>query len=481
MHSKYVDLLSDLWSKNRVHNGPEMDQCVDRLARFCKEHLRGKVIVHEFEPGTEYNHWIVPPHWSVDHFELVAPDGKVIAKAADHPLIVCPYSHSFEGTVTLAELKEHIVTRSDRPDAYSFYFRQMYRHWEPGWRITLPWNQVSRLAEGSYTVRLKTSRKPLPMKVFEYLLPGETEDTIFIPGHLDHPGMINDSLSGCLAALNIVDDLEARYAKTRYTYRVLLVPEIIGTAIYLKRYEDLLPHSTFAFCPNMTSHNAKLALCLSKRQDSLLDLAFQQALIAAGVEHVVAPFHMYPDCGDEISFDTVGYDIPSTTLSRIGEQFTLYHSSDDSFDNFLQADWQARHDKYIAACVTAFTYIEENKELTATFSGNPCLSNPALDLYLDPININNLVSHAEPLKDADGNQVDPRNFMEFFLDAINRPQPPSVLEIASFCGLPFEFIAGYAGKFAAKGLLKTAPTQRKRRVPIVGTTNIKVPELLSQR
>ncbi len=479
MKQHYKDLLADIWLKNRVHNGPEMDYCVERLVEFCGQHLRGQAIVHDFKVGDEFNHWIVPPHWTVEHFTLKGPGGEVIATAADHPLIVCPYSHSFEGMVSLTELRQHIITRADRPDAYSFYFRQMYRHWEPGWKITLPHNLLENLTEGNYSVELRTRRGDAPMKVFEYLLPGETTDTIFIAAHLDHPGMINDSLSGCLASLGIVEALEQQFPKTRYTYRVLLVPEIIGTAIYLKCFEKRLPEAHFAFCPNMTSHDAKLALCLSKNQDSLLDLAFQQALRDAMDSHVVAPFHTYPDCGDEISFDTVGYDISSTTLSRIGEEFTHYHSSDDSLDNFLQSDWQLRHDSYVNKCVTAFQYLETNVDLQPQFSGNPCLSNPKLDLYLDPININNLSSNAARLTDANGNQIDPRNFMEYFLDALGRAQAPSLLEIAWSSGLSFDFVRNYAAKFAEKGLVKTAPTRRKRRVAIVGTTNLKVPELLS--
>ena len=43
----------------------------------------------------------------------------------------------------------------------------------------------------------------------------------------------------------------------------------------------------------------------------------------------------YVDCGDEISFNTVGYDIPASTLSRIGEQFVDYHMSSDNLDNFF--------------------------------------------------------------------------------------------------------------------------------------------------
>ncbi len=466
----YRALLGELWRLNRVHNGPEMAEAAERLAAFCRARLHGEARVHWYAPGTVWNWWVVPPRWSVRDFQLTGPDGRVIATAADHPLTVCPYSAAVDAEMDRDELLRHVVSRPDLPDAYSFAFRQMYRHWEADWAIALPHAVVRGLPPGRYRVRIDARRDDAPMPVFEYHLPGRSSRTVYIAAHLDHPGQVNDSLSGCVAALQIVEDLERVFGTPEYSYRVWLVPEIIGSAVHLKANEEsLLPDAWACFCPNMTAHPAPLAICLSKRQESFLDAALVLAAAEAGYEHRVGAFHKYPDCGDEISFDAVGYDIPATTLSRVGEMFAHYHSSKDDLPTFLRPDWVARHGEFVAVAAAAFRHLERDRALHPRFRGNPCLSNPSLGLYLDPTNVNNLAA-GRATADLDGNAIDPRNFMEFFLDALSR-DGTTVLEIAAAARLPFDFVLAYAEAFAAKGLVELRPVERRAwRREVAGTS-----------
>lgn len=334
---------------------------------------------------------------------------------------------------------------------------------------------IDTLPDGEYHVLIDVELTDEPMQVFEYVVEGRRPDTVVIPGHLDHPGMVNDSLSGCIVALQLAEALAKE--DTEYTYRVWLLPEIIGSAVHLKANEKLVPHIKYALCPNMSAHDAPLAMCMSKSETSLLDLALRLALRESAHEHVIDSFHKYPDCGDEISFDTVGYGIPATTLSRIGEMFKYYHSSADSVENFLQADWQKRHSDYVAVLNTALTYLERNRTVQPLFSGNPCLSNPDIDLYLSPSNVNNLRVKDSALKSLSGGNIDPRNFMEFFLDAIGR-EGVSIIEIADAADASFEFVAAYAQKFQDKGLARLDPVTRNHRLAVVANTALTGAEIV---
>ena len=46
------------------------------------------------------------------------------------------------------------------------------------------------------------------MPVLEYHIEGAVSDTICLVAHFDHPGMVNDSLSGCIAFINCGDARE---------------------------------------------------------------------------------------------------------------------------------------------------------------------------------------------------------------------------------------------------------------------------------
>lgn len=463
----YRDLLAYIGPLNRVHNGDETALAIDALEKFCNALDGGKAIVHTYEPGTTWNHWIVPKRWKVRDFRVTGPDGKTVVSKDDHPLALCPYSNSIDVKLDRASLIAQTHTHDDRPETYAFYFARMYRHWEPGWNISLPKSVIDALPEGEYHVQIDTELTNEPMQIFEYVVEGRRPDSVVIPGHLDHPGMVNDSLSGCLVALQLAEALSK--TKPEYTYRVWLVPEIIGSAVHLKANEALVPQIKYALCPNMSAHNAPLAMCMSKSETSLLDLALRLSLRESDHEHVIDSFHKYPDCGDEISFDTVGYNIPATTLSRIGEMFKYYHSSGDSVDNFLQADWQKRHGEYVGVLHKALTYLERNRIVKPLFRGNPCLSNPEIDLYLSPSNVNNLRVQSGAIKNSAGEEIDPRNFMEFFLDAIGR-EDVSVIEIADAADAPFGFVAAYAQQFFDRGLVELNTVERNHRVPVVANT-----------
>jgi aminopeptidase-like protein len=287
--------------------------------------------------------------------------------------------------------------------------------------------------------------------------------------------MINDSLSGCLASLQAVAELEK--SDLSYTYRVWMLPEIIASAVHLDAHPDVRQTIRFAMCPNMTGHSAPFALCLSKSQSSLLDRAMRVAVAEGEEEYKIGAFHKYPDCGDEISFDTVGYNIPATTFSRVGEMFRYYHTSADSTEQFLAPDWQTRHQASVATLVRGLSYLDRNRVLVAQFAGNPCLSNPELDLYLQPSNESNRKIPEGLRRTLDGGQIDLRNFMEFFLGALAQ-EGSTILEIADAANVSFDFVADYAERFRGKGLLTMKPVDRSQVRSVVSTTSLSRAQLI---
>jgi aminopeptidase-like protein len=456
-----ADLLRRVSHLNRVSNSDDMESAQQAFIDYFASHYRGTAQLHQFKPGEVFNHWRIPQRWNVRGYELTSEDGFVIADHHRHPLAVCPFSDPTDEVLDLNGLREKVICHATLNDAFAYFGHRMYRHWVPGWNISLPRSELDALPEGRYRVRIDTERTEGPLCAFEYKLSGKLDKTIFLVGHICHPGQVNDSLSGCLALLQAIAAVENRLGQTTYTYRILLVPELFGTVPYLKRHESLLDDALFALCTNMTSHDADMVMCHSKRGDSLLDMALAMALRQSGKEHDIAPFNAYPDCGDEICFDTVGYRIPAVTLSRKGINFDRYHSSADDLERFLNADAQARHQDFVSVVASALMILESNFEMTPTFRGMPCLSNPDIDLYLSPANINNSVNPDGLFADLAGREIDTRFFMEFFLDAIDHAGI-TPLEIAWASGIDFWTVQKYATQFAAKGLVETQPCERSK-------------------
>ena len=480
LNEKYIELINQTYLLNRIHNSDELVKTLNYFDDFCKNNLRGKSKIHYYKPGTVHNYWIVPKRWNLKSFSLVDPKGNVIATEKDHPLVVGAYSRAINQSIELSELKKKIISREDMPDAYLFYVRSMYRHWENDWYISLPFNQLKNLVNGTYQIHIDAEFNEEPMPIFEYFLKGKTEKTIFLTGHIDHPGQINDSISGCISSINAIENIEKNMEQTEYSYRILLVPEIIASAIYLKNNENQIKDTFFAFCPNMTSHDAPLAMCYSKSQSSLLDIALHLALKESNAKFVIGSFHQYPDCGDEISFDAAGYNIPTPTLSRIGEMFKKYHTSLDNISNFLTHESQERYTEFVNVMTKALLYIEKNKSIQINFSGNPCLSNPDLNLYLSQSNVGNMIVKDAQRYDLDGNMYDQREFMEYYLDAIGSGGM-SILEIAHSANIPFDLVLDYTNQFQKHNLIDLNPVNRRMKLDKVSSVYLKGAEGVSKQ
>ena len=73
-----------------------------------------------------------------------------------HTLGVGRYSMPFEGELDWEDLKPHLVTNADLPDAYMFHCMWQYRPWDADWVLSIPYKVFTQLGPGRYRVNLKT-------------------------------------------------------------------------------------------------------------------------------------------------------------------------------------------------------------------------------------------------------------------------------------------------------------------------------------
>lgn len=70
------------------------------------------------------------------------------------------------------------------------------------------------------------------MLIGEICLHGDCEEEISFLADYCHPGQANDSWSGLIMFMKIMHTI-ARYKKRRFTYRLLIMPETIGSDVYI--------------------------------------------------------------------------------------------------------------------------------------------------------------------------------------------------------------------------------------------------------
>src|SRR3989344_4279178 len=70
--------------------------------------------IYQYQSGREHNGWTVPYSWEVSKAEI-KKDGRLIYDGTKHPLGVIGSSESFQGKISLDELKKHLYYFENSP------------------------------------------------------------------------------------------------------------------------------------------------------------------------------------------------------------------------------------------------------------------------------------------------------------------------------------------------------------------------------
>src|SRR5579863_3135632 len=212
-----IQILRDLTPLNRAVCSRGYDEAVAYLLR---ELPFRQISVPDSQ---EHNGWVIPPSWDVDE-ATISLDGRIVYDGMAHPLGVIALSKSFAGTLSLEELKRHLYFDSRDDGSIPFHYRQQFRSWSRDWGFCLPKRVFDELVPGNYEVVIRTSESPGSVKILEYKHSGSSEFTIALGANLDHAGVANDGLSGCVVGLEVMRRLQGR--KTKFSYSLVLSPGI---------------------------------------------------------------------------------------------------------------------------------------------------------------------------------------------------------------------------------------------------------------
>jgi aminopeptidase-like protein len=421
-----MQILQDLTPLNRT----VCSLGYDRAVEYLREVLPFRVIS---VPGSsEHNGWVIPPSWDVEEARILK-DGRTVYDGGAHPLGVIGVSKSFLGTVSLEELKRHLHYDHRNDDSIPFHYRQQFRSWSRDWGFCMPKRIYDQLVPGDYEVVIRTKEAPGVLKILEYKHRGSLDFTIVLGGNLDHAGVANDGLAGCVVGLEVLRRLQNR--KTKFTYSLVLSPGIIGSELYLAGLSDSERGSILeGIFLEMLGSATPLAVQESRRSmvSSLHALKF--SLDQLGLPYRTGPFESII-VNDEYVWEN--YGIPMLSLSRF--PYPEYHSSHDTAENIRE---DSLHEA-VAALMGAVDWLESSPLVVKKFKGNICLSNPKYDLYVDYGQI------------ALGDKLsEERRRMRCLMDFVpSLDRPASVKGVADHVGLPEKDTLEYLQRWAAKGLV----------------------------
>ena len=421
-----MQILTDLTPLDRA----VCSRGYDRTVEYLCEELPFRMI--SIPSSFQHNGWVIPPSWDVEEARIVK-DGHTVYNGANHPLGVIALSSSFSGKVSLEVLKSHLHYDHRDPDSIPFHYRQQFRSWSRDWGFCLPKRIFDQLVPGEYEVIIRTAETPGAMKILECKHQGALDSTIVLGGNLDHAGVANDGLAGCVVGMEVLRRLQGR--RTKFSYKLVLSPGIIGSELYLAGLTQVersqLLEGIFL---EMLGSATPLAVQDSRRDMVSTLHALRGSLDALGLPYRTGPFESII-VNDEYVWEN--YGIPMLSLSRF--PYPEYHSSRDNVEIIRE---ESLNDA-VEALIGTVERLEASPIVLKKFVGNICLSNPQYDLYVDYGQI--------ALGDSLSEQRRRLRHLMDFIPALDRPV--SVKALADHIGLEEGEALEYLGRWAEKGLI----------------------------
>lgn len=309
----------------------------------------------EVPTGTPVFDWEVPREWNIRDAYIADAAGRRVVDFRANCLHVLGYSVPVRRRMTLAELRPHLFSLPDRPDAIPY--RTSY--WVERWGFCLTQRQLDGLVDGEYEVVIDSTLEPGSLTYAECRVPGCAADEILVFTHLCHPGLANDNASGLAVATLLAQAL--RREQPRLSYRFVFAPATIGSISWLAQHADAARALRGGLVIGLLGDPGALTYKRSRRGNAEVDLIAAHAVRELDAAARVVDYSPYGY--DERQFGSPGFDLPVGRLTRSSNgEYPQYHSSDDN-PSLMSVPALAQS---IQAIARILARIDDNRRLRST-------------------------------------------------------------------------------------------------------------------
>jgi aminopeptidase-like protein len=353
----------DLFPVCRSITGPGVRKTLNYLKKIVPN-----LKIFNIRSGKKVFDWRVPYEWQISEAYILDHNKKKIIDFKKNNLHVVGYSEPVNKKMKFIDLNKHIHSLPKMPNSIPYVTSYYKKTW--GFCITQKQRSSLKKNKKYFQVVIKSKLKKGFLNYGEIIIPGLTKKEIFLSTYICHPSLANNELSGPVVTTAIakwINNLKNPY----YTYRIIFIPETIGSIIYIKKNLTKLKKNVVAgFVVTCVGDNNSYSYLESKFKNTLSDRASLKALETLKLKY--KKFNFLEHRGsDERQYSSPGVDLPFCSLMRTkyGE-YKEYHTSKDNL-SFISPDGLFGGYNLLK---TAIQILEINKNYIATNKCEPQLS-----------------------------------------------------------------------------------------------------------
>ena len=321
------NLAKKLWPYNRSITGDGVRKTLKDLKKEIPS-----LKIFEIPTGAKAFDWTIPKEWRIKDAYIICPNGKKICEFKKNNLHVVSYSRPINASISLKDLQKNLFSLPKKKNAIPY----VTSYYNENWGFCISHSERKKLKNGIYKVVIDAKLFNGYLTYGEAIIKGKSKNEILISTYICHPSMANNELSGPVVTTYLAKFLK-NLKNRNYTYRIIFVPETIGSIFYIKKnFKKLKKNVIGGLNVSCVGDNRTYSYVPSRNGQTISDK------IAIHVLKNIYPkykkFSWLDRGSDERQYCSPGVDLPICSIlrSKYGN-YPEYHTSDDNLTKVVSA------------------------------------------------------------------------------------------------------------------------------------------------